>query len=149
MQTSFANEPTPQDGCRVMANAKRCGGGRAGRILKALRQEAGLSSRQMAAALGWSYGRYQNYEDYRRADDLPGHIYVQVMAQLMARGIDERRIRELLNQTVANELDRLHTELREIKTMLASVAREIPMTPDDAPSPPRPPNLRGPRKPTH
>jgi phage repressor protein C with HTH and peptisase S24 domain len=65
------------------------------RRLKALRERAGLSMREVSEAMGWTITRYQHYEDRFRRRFLPVEL-IRTISPLFARnGVDPRELFEL------------------------------------------------------
>ncbi|BBK44039.1 hypothetical protein STVA_40590 [Allostella vacuolata] len=71
----------------------------AARALKALREEAGLSMRQAADALGMSLTGYQHYEDRFKKAFLPVELMRRMAAVLGGRGIAPARAMALAGTT--------------------------------------------------
>ncbi len=71
----------------------------AARALKALREEAGLSMRQIADALAMSLTGYQHYEDRYRKPFLPVELMRRVAAVLAGHGIAPGRVLALAGTT--------------------------------------------------
>ncbi|WP_374442504.1 S24 family peptidase [Stella sp.] len=71
----------------------------AARGLKALREEAGLSMRQAADALGMSLTGYQHYEDRFKKPYLPVDLMRRVAGMLAGRGIAPARVLALAGTT--------------------------------------------------
>ena len=63
-----------------------------GSRLKALREESGLTMRQVADHLGWRQSRYQHYEDRYTKAVLPIDLVKGLANILGSRGIDAERI---------------------------------------------------------
>jgi phage repressor protein C with HTH and peptisase S24 domain len=63
--------------------------------LKALRERAGVSVREMARRMGMSPSSYTHYENRLKADFLPMHIAIQVADALHDRDIDRRQVMAL------------------------------------------------------
>ena len=62
----------------------------AARQLKALRERAGLSMREVAESLGWALTRYQHYEDRYRRRFLPIELMRHMAALFAQKGVDPR-----------------------------------------------------------
>ncbi|MGE0726021.1 MAG: XRE family transcriptional regulator [Alphaproteobacteria bacterium] len=71
----------------------------AARTLKALREEAGLTMRQLAEAIAMSVTTYQHYEDRYRKPLLPLPLTLQLAAALARHGIDPARVTALAGTT--------------------------------------------------
>lgn len=71
----------------------------AARGLKSLREEAGLSMRQAADALGMSLTGYQHYEDRFKKPFLPIDLMRRVAGMLAGRGVDPARALALAGTT--------------------------------------------------
>ena len=64
----------------------------AARQLKALRERAGLSMREVAESLGWALTRYQHYEDRYRRRFLPIELMRHMAALFAQKGVDPRAV---------------------------------------------------------
>lgn len=63
--------------------------------LKALRNRAGLTLQEVAAALGKSVSSYQYYEDDFKRDELPGRMIADLTKLFVPRGIAQAEVLEL------------------------------------------------------
>jgi SOS-response transcriptional repressor LexA len=74
------------------------------RLLKELRQEAGLSVRRMAEELGMKPATYQHYEDRYKKAFLPFDVLDLVEPVLIASGVSKERV-EGLSPQISNIVD--------------------------------------------
>ncbi|MEQ8388117.1 MAG: S24 family peptidase [Alphaproteobacteria bacterium] len=63
--------------------------------LKALRQKAGLSLREMAREIGWGATRYQHYEDRYKKPYLPIEVLDAILPVLARHGVPHRDLEKL------------------------------------------------------
>ena len=101
----------------------------AARQLKALRERAGLSMREVAESLGWALTRYQHYEDRYRRRFLPVEMCRQLAELFAPRGVDPRAVLELagLDGSPINVVSPPPGQLRMTDIGSRSLAGDLPV----------------------
>lgn len=110
----------------VMRTTGRSTGPAAGAAatLKALREEAGLTVAEMAAALGRKKSSYQHYEDRYKRPYLPPDLAEEVAAVLREHGISPTATAELTALPARKpplEADLLRTLIEEVRLLRREV----------------------------